>query len=237
MKEKWSLLKSRFESFEMRERLLIVGAVVALVYLLWDFLLLQPMGKEMQIIVARERVARQAIQTTEAEITVLQNIATKDPNVALRGEIEELRSKIASLDEQLDTLAVGLVPAQQLPKVMHNVLSKSGKLTIERLATLPPQEMALSAGVKAEPQAAEATAEPVEQVEPVQQEVKIYKHSVVLNLTGDFAAVVQYLRELERSDWRFYWESLSYKVTSYPNAKIRIRVFTLSSQRGVLDGV
>lgn len=234
MKEKWSLLKSRFESFEMRERLLIVGAVVALVYLLWDFLLLQPMGKEMQIIVARERVARQAIQTTEAEITVLQNIATKDPNIALRGEIEELRSKIASLDEQLDTLAVGLVPAQQLPKVMHNVLSKSGKLTIERLATLPPQEMALSAGVKAETPAAEAPADPVE---PVQQDVKIYKHSVVLNLTGDFAAVVQYLRELERSDWRFYWESLSYKVTSYPNAKIRIRVFTLSSQRGVLDGV
>lgn len=234
MKEKWSLLKSRFESFEMRERLLIVGAVVALVYLLWDFLLLQPMGKEMQIIVARERVARQAIQTTEAEITVLQNIATKDPNIALHGEIEELRSKIASLDEQLDTLAVGLVPAQQLPKVMHNVLSKSGKLTIERLATLPPQEMALSAGVKTETPAAEAQTDPVE---PVQQDVKIYKHSVVLNLTGDFAAVVQYLRELERSDWRFYWESLSYKVTSYPNAKIRIRVFTLSSQRGVLDGV
>ena len=234
MKEKWSLLKSRFESFEMRERLLIVGAVAALVYLLWDFLLLQPMGKEMQIIVARERVARQAIQTTEAEITVLQSIAKKDPNIALRSEINELRGKLGSLDEQLDTLAVGLVPAQQLPKVMHNVLSKSGKLTIERLATLPPQEIALSTAVKVEAPIAEPA---VEAAEPVQQDVKIYKHSVVLNVTGDFAGVVQYLRELEHSDWRFYWESLSYKVTSYPNAKIRIRVFTLSSQRGVLDGV
>ena len=234
MKEKWSLLKSRFESFEMRERLLIVGAAAALVYLLWDFLLLQPMGKEMQIVVARERVARQAIQITEAEITVLQNIAKKDPNIALRHEIDELRGKLANLDEQLDTLAVGLVPAQQLPKVMHNVLSKTGKLTIERLATLPPQEMALSAGTEIEVPAAEAV---VDEGEPVQQNAKIYKHSVVLNVTGDFGGVVQYLRELERSDWRFYWESLSYKVTSYPNAKIRIRVFTLSSQRGVLDGV
>lgn len=233
MKEKWVLLKSRFEAFEMRERLLIVGAVAALVYLLWDFLLLQPMGKEMQIIDARERVARQAIQTTEAEITVLQSIAKKDPNVALRREIDELRGKLASLDEQLDTLAVGLVPAQQLPKIMHNVLSKTGKLTIERLATLPPQELALSAG-GVEPPVADAN---TEAAPPSQEDVKIYKHSVVLNVTGDFTGVVQYLRELERSDWRFYWESLNYKVTRYPHAQISIRVFTLSSQRGVLDGV
>lgn len=232
MKEKWSSLKNRFESFEMRERLLIVGAAAALLYLLWDFLLLQPINKDMQMITARERVARQAIQSTGAEVTVLQGIAKKDPNIALRREIDELRGKLASLDQQLDTLAVGLVPAQQLPKIMHEVLSKTGRLTIERLATLPPQELALSSTVKTETPAAEATAEATPQ-----REVKIYKHSVVLNVAGDFAGVVQYLRELENSDWRFYWESLSYKVTGYPNAKIRIRVFTLSSQRGVLDGV
>ena len=233
MKEKWSLLKSGFEAFQMRERLLIVGAVVAVGYLLWDFLLLQPMSKNIVMIEARERVARQAIQTTGAEVTVLQSISQKDPNIALRHEIGELERKLASLDQQLDALAVGLVPAQQLPKIMHEVLSKSGKLTIEHLATLPPQELALSRTVKTEMPAADTTADAT----PLPREAKVYKHSVVLNVTGDFAGVVQYLRELERSDWRFYWETLSYKVTSYPNAKVRIRVFTLSSQRGVLDGV
>lgn len=234
MKEKWILLKGRFESFEMRERLLIVGAAVAVIYLLWDFVLLQPMGKEMQIIEARERVARQAIQTTEAEVTVLQSIAKKDPNLGLRQEIEELRNKLTHLDTQLETLAVGLVPAEQLPKVMHGVLSKSGKLKVERLTTLPPQEVALSTASRtAEPTGpgAETHTETA-----TQKDVKIYRHSVVLDLSGDFSGVVNYLRELERSDWRFYWESLRYEVTSYPSAKVRMRVFTLSSQRGVLDG-
>lgn len=234
MKDKWNLLKGRFEAFEMRERLLIVGAAMAVVYLLWDFILLQPMGKEMQIITARERVARQAIQTTEAEVTVLDTIAKKDPNIALRSEISELRSKLASLDEQLDTMAVGLVPAQQLPKILHEVLSRTGKLKIEKLATLPPQEVALTAAAPVELPAGKEAAGAGE---PAQNDVKIYKHATVLNVTGDFAGVVQYLRELERSDWRFYWESLNYQVTDYPNAKVRIRVFTLSSQRGVLDGV
>ncbi len=234
MKEKWGQLKHRFESFEKRERLLIVGAMAAVIYLLWDFMLLQPMAKEMQILNARERVAQQAIQVTEAEITVLQGITKQDPNAALRHEIQALNNKLARLDEQLDTLAVGLVPAQQLPKIMHDVLSKTGSLTIEHLATLPPQELALSASARRDIQATDAAADDA----PASQgNVKLYKHSVVLNMSGDFPAVVQYLRALERSDWRFYWESLNYKVASYPQAKIRIRVFTLSSQRGVLDGV
>lgn len=229
MKEKWVLLKSRFECLAMRERLLIVGAVLALVYLLWEMLLVYPMTKEMQLLVARERVAKQQIQVTEAEITVLKNIISKDPNIVLRQEIADLQAKLESVDQQLDTLAVGLVPAHELPKIMHGILSKTGKLKIEQLITLPPEMLSLSGNVKK----VEATSA---SVEPVQKGASIYRHSVVLNLSGDFASVVQYLRELESGDWRFYWESLRYQVTEYPQAKVRLRVFTLSSQRGVLDG-
>jgi hypothetical protein len=241
MKEKWGQLKNRFEAFAMRERLLLVGAAVALVYLLWEMLLFHPLTKEKQVLVARERVAQQAIQMTEAEITVLRNLVNKDPNVELRQEIADLRARLNSLDQQLDTLAVGLVPAHTLPKVMHGILSKTGKLQIEQLITLPPEILNLAAGVnKVEVQPAEtkpstAAVQP-ENTESVEQGASVYRHSVVLSLSGDFASVVQYLRELEHSDWRFYWESLRYQVSDYPQAKIRLRVFTLSSQRGVLDG-
>lgn len=242
MKEKWGLLKNRFEAFAMRERLLIIGAAIALVYLLWEMLMFYPMNKEMQVLVARERVAKQVIQATEAEITVLKNITGKDPNLELRREIADLRSKLESLDLQLDTLAVGLVPAHTLPKIMHGILSKTGKLKIEQLTTLPPETLNLAADVKMQEvqPAAPAPAAQVAAPNPagtVQQGASIYRHSVILDLAGDFTSVVQYLRELESGDWRFYWESLRYQVTDYPQAKIRLRVFTLSSQRGVLDGV
>lgn len=224
----------------MRERLLIVGVIVAVVYLLWDFVFFQSMAKEMQVLVARERVAKQAVQTTQAEITVLQSIAKKDPNIALRQEVNELRNKLSTLDQQLDTLAVGLVPAQQLPKIMHSVLRATGKLKLENLATLPPEELSLSADLKKADTSADAAKDqpnqPTGADESLQRDARIFKHSVVLNLSGDFTGAVQYLRTLEQSEWRFYWESLKYQVTNYPEAKIQLRVFTLSSQRGVLDG-
>jgi MSHA biogenesis protein MshJ len=235
MKEKWAQLKSRFEAFAMRERLLLASAAVAVLYLFWELLMFSPMNKEMEELVGRERAARQMIQAAEAEITVLNTIKGKDPNAELRREIADLNSKLDNLDQQLDTLAVGLVPAYTLPKIMHSMLSKTGKLTLEQLITLPPERLSLSGDVKKLQARAAAAAQPATD-EPIQRGVSVYKHSVVLNLSGDFAAVVQYLRELEGSDWRFYWESLRYQVTDYPRANVRLRVFTLSSQRGVLDG-
>ena len=239
MNDKWLELKNRFEAFELRERCLMVGAAAAVIYLLWDFILLQPIAKETKILLARERVAEQAIQTGEAEITVLTAVAKKDPNNELRRNLLELQDKLKQLDARLDTLATGLVAADKLPQVMHDVLRQTGKLKIASMTTLPPQEVVLSKD--SEPTAAAATASaaaPTTETaaEPAMQSVKIYKHGVALNLVGDFSSAVQYLQTLEQGAWRFYWESLDYQVSQYPQAKIQLKVFTLSSQRGVLDG-
>lgn len=242
MKEKWLLLKNRFEAFEKRERLLIIGAIVAVVYLLWDFIFFQPMAKDMQLFTARERVARQTIQTSRAEIQVLSGLVRTDPNIALHQEIADLREKLTILDRELANAAIGLVPAQALPKVMHSVLSNTGKLRMINMTTLPPEQIALPSEPGSLPATADgatnnSVTEAADGSTTNDSGVKLFKHAVILNLEGDFPAVVQYLKDLEESDWRFYWESLRYEVKRYPIAQVRLRVFTLSSQRGVLDGV
>lgn len=235
MKEKWLQLKARFESFAVRERLLMVGAIAAVVYLLWDFVVLQPMNGELKILAARERVAKQALQTGEAEIAVLTAIAKKDPNLELTRNLQELQEKLRLLDSQLDTLSAGLVAAEKLPQVLHYVLRESGAvretggLTIVSMATRPPEEVLLS---KEKEVAPTAEADPAA---PALETVKIYKHGVHLKMTGDFASAVRYLQALERGEWRFYWESLKYQVSRYPQAEIQLKVFTLSSQRGIFD--
>lgn len=247
IKEKWQQLKNRFESFAVRERCLMVGAAAALIYLLWDFVILQPKDDAMKIMVARERVAQQALQTGEAEITVLTAVAKKDPNLELQRNLEELQEKLRELDSRLDTLSAGLVAAEKLPQVLHYVLlqtsggtppgaaesaraPKPNGLTIASMATLPPEEVLLQQAEAAQPVTETAPTET-----PALATVKIYKHGVDLKLTGDFAAAVRYLQALEQGQWRFYWESLQYEVTSYPRAEVQLKVFTLSSQRGVLD--
>jgi MSHA biogenesis protein MshJ len=235
MKEKWLQLKNRFESLAVRERCLLVGAVAAVIYLVADFALLHPLRGQKQILEARQRIAKQELQTSEAELTVLSSVTKKDPNLELQRNLQELQKKLRQLDSRLDTLSTGLVAAEKLPQVLHYVLRESGLaggggLTIASMATLPPEEMLLSKET-AEPAAAAV------QTSPELDAVKIYKHAVSLKLEGDFVSTVRYLQALEQGQWRFYWDSLKYQVTLYPRAQMQLKVFTLSSQRGVFDAL
>jgi MSHA biogenesis protein MshJ len=60
----------------------------------------------------------------------------------------------------------------------------------------------------------------------------IYKHTVVLRVSGSYFELLDFLQILESSQWHFYWEQLDYRVTNYPNADILLRVYTLGAEKG-----
>jgi MSHA biogenesis protein MshJ len=62
----------------------------------------------------------------------------------------------------------------------------------------------------------------------------VYKHGVLIRVAGSYSQLIQLMTEIEALQWKFYWESMDYTVKQYPNAEIDIRVFTLSSEEGLL---
>ena len=62
----------------------------------------------------------------------------------------------------------------------------------------------------------------------------VYEHVVEMRASGSYFQIIQFLTALEALSWRFYWQRLDYKVTEYPNAEIILRVYTLSSEEGLL---
>jgi len=61
----------------------------------------------------------------------------------------------------------------------------------------------------------------------------VYQHAVELRVSGNYNQILHFLIALERLPWRFYWQSLDYKVEHYPNAEVTLRVYTLSSEEGL----
>jgi len=66
------------------------------------------------------------------------------------------------------------------------------------------------------------------------ESVGVYKHSTSLKIKGGYFQVLEYVRRLENLTWRFYWDRMSYSVSTYPQAEIEIRVYTLSAEEGLL---
>ncbi|HET8705626.1 MAG TPA: hypothetical protein VFM46_04910 [Pseudomonadales bacterium] len=60
----------------------------------------------------------------------------------------------------------------------------------------------------------------------------LFRHGLEIQMRGGFSAILSYLRATENLPWRLYWDTLEYKVETYPNAKIVLRVYTLSVDEG-----
>lgn len=223
MNAKWFELKAKFEALQLRERALLVGALIAVVYLLWDFMFLQPLGEATQIAAAKEKVAQQNLAVAQAELSVMESLSGKDPHAPLKKELQQLQAKLALLDANLQSLSAGLVRADQLPRILHQVLLSTGKMQLLSMVTLPVETINLQAG-----DAADASQSP--------QQARLFKHGVQVKLQGSYSNTYEFLQALESNSKQFYWETFAFDVVEHPRAMVTLRIFTLASDRGTFDG-
>lgn len=218
----WRRISHAFNSRAERERVVLLVAFLAVVYLLWWLILLAPVSNRIDALQTQTRTLDTQLTALQAQEQLLRKTASKDPNAAKKREISDLTQRLRALDKELQALAVGLVPADQLPQVLHDVLSNTERLKLLGMQTLPVEKLAITEGA-ADNSAASA-----------EQQVDVYRHSVEVKVAGGYFVVANYLRELEALDWRFYWDKLDYKIDRYPNAIATIEVYTLSAGEGLL---
>jgi MSHA biogenesis protein MshJ len=128
------------------------------------------------------------------------------------------------VESRLSGLSQGLIGAEQLPKVLEDVLQRTASVKLLQVRTLAATELQLAA-VKKDPTGA---------TKPDVHGAGVYKHGVLIRVAGNYSQLIQLMTEIEALHWKFYWESLDYTVKEYPDAEIDIRVFTLSSEEGLL---
>jgi len=66
----------------------------------------------------------------------------------------------------------------------------------------------------------------------VKPRATLFRHGLEIQMRGGFTRILHYLHATENLPWRLYWDTLEYKVETYPDAKIILRVYTLSVDEG-----
>lgn len=224
MLESLRKIQEKIDARIIRERALIFLSALALVFMLWSFIVQSSIDKKMQEThtqLATLATQRTTLQTQIAAIT--QNLLN-DPNKQKKTQISQLQSDISGLESQLQNVSQNLIKAEQLPQALQEVLQKTEQLTLLEVKTLPAQELHfIQVG----------TANGAQPVTGDETSAGVYQHAVELRVSGSYSQVVQFLIALEHLPWRFYWQSLDYSVAHYPNAEVILRVYTLSSEEGL----
>jgi len=217
-------LFEQIDSRILRERVLIFLTLLAVVFVAWNFLVQAPFDRERKHLEAEAGKITTEQHALESHISTLTMAMASDPAITKAKEIESLNASVAKMEARLSGLSQGLISAEQLPKALEDVLRRTASVKLLQVRTLAATELQLTA-VKTDPAGA---------TKPEVRGAGVYKHGVLIRVAGNYSQLIQLMTEIEALQWKFYWESLDYTVKKYPNAEIDIRVFTLSSEEGLL---
>jgi len=197
-----SALAKKYESFSLRERAMVVLALLALVISLWDTYLMDPLR--------RARVGLEAELANANSFGMTASSADiSDPRQVSIKRAGELQTQLATLDGQLKNTARGFVSADRMIEVLHDVLDRQGRLDLVSIRNLPVTSLVPPAQVGDAPQPP-------------------YVHSIELVVDGQYSDVLDYLGQLEALPWKFRWTSLDLSTAGYPRNRVRIELSTLS---------
>jgi MSHA biogenesis protein MshJ len=200
---------ARFDRLSLRERLLILAAVLAVLFVLWDSLLFAPLEIRRHALSNEVDSLQSSITTTTA---ALQTSLTNDPARNALVQIGRTQRAIDALDQQLQSATVGLLPPDRMTAVLQDMLRRRQQLTLVSLRTETATTLLQGPADPAGP----------------------YLHPVELVLSGRYLDILDYLQALEALHWRLYWKTLELDSSAYPIDRVRIEIGTISLDRAWL---
>lgn len=242
-------LETRFNDLTLRERALGFLVLLALVYMIFSLLWLDPITR----VTAKVQTTIDSLEQQVGDKTQQIAMATQQisgiGNKEKEQKIAQLQIELEKANQILQEMTAGLIDPDHLAKILEEVLMSADKLTLVKMKTLPSVKVDLGLTfepvdssfdesqpiVSDVPEDVQRDVEQADSAEPPLLEHGIHKHTVELTVKGSFKVLHQYLQALEGLDWSFYWEELNYEVEKYPDSIIVLKVYTLTSEEGWID--
>lgn len=212
---------AKFLKLGLRERLLVVAALGLALYFTIDLALLKPQQQKLKQL-------RQLDSTHQTELVLVNNALAEFERKSPDGT-DSLAINAAALDaikkQIVDAEALfGEVDAtaSQTGALVKKLLNASPGLTLLSLNTLPTTPFFT---VEATPSGNDNATKSA----PVLPST-IYSYGVEFSVKGNYMALLSYMENLRRYPKRLFWSNANLDVEVYPNAVLRMSVYSLSAQ-------
>jgi MSHA biogenesis protein MshJ len=206
--------RERFDALAVRERGLIFGAAVVVIFVSWQSLLLEPL-------LARRRQAEQRLSDVRVHMQALDQAGASvadDPLMAAATRNRSLQGRLTELERELQALAQGYVAPERVTQLLRELLARQQGLTLVSLENLPVESLS-------------QTVDAVHTEAIAADDRGPFLHPVEIVVDGDYASIAAYLRSLEQLPWRIYWQRLELTAGRYPQNQVHIIIGALSLSR------
>jgi len=206
-------LTERINALSLRERALLVLALFATIFLIWDFSTMQELSQ-------RQKTAHTELQNTQQRVDQLtasmQQLASErglDPNRSLLEQRDKLAAEIARLEALLAERHGGIATPRESVAVLAGLLARQSGVDIIELENLPAGRLTTPSGTEVP---------------------GLYVHRVRVVIESDFNGVRQYLDRTAALPRGVFWESLDLTVPEWPTNRIELILYSITLDDGWL---
>ncbi len=232
MKQIWMRYTNWFAALKSRERVLVAFAALALAVFVPFALALEPQWRDSRRYAGQVERQEKDLAAIRTDLTALAS-ASLDPDSVTREQIALLQRQMRDLDETLRTTRKGLVPADQMPKLLERLLEGNRGLRVVALRTLPGVPLIDRPVASAAAPAADATAPAPGRA--VADSAGLHKYGVEIVIEGSYADLTAYLDQIERMPSQLFWAKAVMDAAAYPRITLSLSVFTLGLEAAWLS--
>ena len=219
----WQRANVWYEGRNKREKILLFMVSIFVIYSTWNLLLAWPVQMRTKDVTNQIARLTASLDTDKAQHTVLTAKISSDPSIALHKQEAELTEELRKVDQDLSEAVSETTSQAALVKAFETLLHETPNLQLMRLESLPPEALS-------------STSKIMQQTGMESSNTAIFKKGLLIEFLGSYSSTLQYLVSLEKLNVRFYWDSMDYIVTSYPNATVTIKIHVLGQGEGLIGG-
>lgn len=214
---RWRQGRRQFDARLPNERRLLIIAVLAAVWFVFDTFMITPAFEQLKAARSREQQAVTGRDALQNEIN-RKRIELANRLLAAEKERELVRKRLADGEQELAKQQSMMAPAREMQALLEGLLVQNGQLKLKSMRTLPPTE------VKFQPPAGMENATPV-----------LFSHGLEVSVSGGYLDLVAWLRSLEQLPRRLLWDGMTLSANEDAQLLLTLEVHTFSPDRDTLE--
>ena len=216
---RWRQGRRLFDGRLLNERRLVIVAVLAGIWMVFDGVWLTPGFKTLQEVRKREQTAQALVDALQTEVQ-RQMVEHATQERQAQQEVRQVRARLREGQEELDRQQALLVPASQMAALLRNLLDQNGQLRLMSIRTLAPEEVPLVSS----PISGAMGLPPV-----------LYRHRIEMTVSGPYIELLRWIRSVEAMPRKLMWQTLQLEVKSPSPPELTFSVHTYSPDRDALE--
>jgi len=232
MSKQWQESSESFLKLTIREQyLILLTGLVAIFFIIFYLFIDDKM-------VSNNHASKKIVQISSSNqslkmsVLELQAALQRDPNEGTRKKITQYESKLAKIDTKLLTLTSELMSPIQMRYALLDLLKLEKGVSLLSFELLGAKPL-LS---KPAPNSSSNTSVASTNSNEESASLNLYRHGIKITLSGRYFDLRDYLTQLEKLPWKFFWQDFNFKLIEYPNSELEIEMYSLGTKKE-FDGV